>query len=238
MRPKIICHMVSSIDGRLLPDRWTAPADSRDKDIIGTTYENVAKRLNADGWMIGRHSMAYFAQGQAQEGSEASSLPRSTYIADPEAKTVSVSIDRSGKLHYHTNIVEGNHVVAVLGEQVSDAYLHELRTAGVSYVFAGSDGNDLPLAMERIGQDFGVRSILLEGGGLINGAFLKAGLIDEISLLIYPGIDGLAGIPSIFEYVGMNGENPSAGQTLRHVATETLEAGMVWLRYKVERTPT
>ena len=237
MRPKIICHMVSSIDGRLLPDRWTSPAHGVDKDIIGTTYESVAKRLNADGWMIGRHSMAYFAQGQAQEGGEASPLPRSTFIADPEAKTVSVSIDRSGKLHYHTNIVEGNHVVAVLGEQVSDAYLHELRAAGVSYVFAGADGNDLPLAMDRIGQDFGVHSILLEGGGIINGAFLKAGLIDEISLLIYPGIDGLAGIPSIFEYVGMNSEQPGAGQALSHVATETLEAGMVWLRYKVERIP-
>lgn len=234
MRPKIICHMVSSIDGRLLPERWTAPADGTDRNIISTTYEDVAKRLNADGWMIGRHSMAYFARGQANEGGETSRLPRSTFIADPEAKTISVSMDRFGKLHYHTNIVEGNHVVAVLGEQVPDIYLHELRKAGVSYVFAGVDGNDLPLAMERLGQDFGVKSILLEGGGLINGAFLKAGLIDEISLLIYPGIDGLAGIPSIFEHVGDKDERPGAGQSLRHVSTETLDAGMVWLRYNVE----
>ena len=235
MRPKIICHMVTSIDGRLLPDRWTYPANGADKGIIGSTYEDVAKRLNADGWMIGRNSMAYFARGEGHEGGEINRLPRSTFVADPQAKTFSVSIDRYGKLHYHTNIVEGNHVVAVLGQHVSDAYLHELRKAGVSYVFAGVDGNDLPLAMACLGQDFGMRSILLEGGGLINGAFLKAGLIDEISLLIYPGVDGLAGISSIFEYVGKTAERPGAGQSLRHVSTETLEAGMVWLRYSVEQ---
>jgi 5-amino-6-(5-phosphoribosylamino)uracil reductase len=59
-------------------------------------------------------------------------------------------------------------------------------------------------------------------------------LIDEISVLIYPGIDGLASVPSIFEYVGEPNEKPAEGQSLRHMATETLEGGTVWLRYAVE----
>ena len=74
------------------------------------------------------------------------------------------------------------------------------------------------------------------GGGKINGSFLKAGLIDEISVLIYPGIDGLAGVPSIFEYVGKPDEKPAEGQSLRHLATETLDGGTVWLRYAVEKS--
>ncbi len=77
---------------------------------------------------------------------------------------------------------------------------------------------------------------LLEGGGKINGSFLKAGLIDEISVLIYPGVDGLAGVPSIFEYVGKPDEKPAEGQSLRHIGTETLDGGMVWLRYAVEKS--
>jgi 5-amino-6-(5-phosphoribosylamino)uracil reductase len=91
--------------------------------------------------------------------------------------------------------------------------------------------------MDALGDSFGIRRILLEGGGRINGAFLKAGLIDEVSLLVAPAIDGLAGIPSIFEYVGGAEEQPAAGRSLRHVATETLEGGMVWLRYRVEPAP-
>jgi hypothetical protein len=60
-------------------------------------------------------------------------------------------------------------------------------------------------------------------------------LIDEISLLVYPGIDGLSGMPTIFEYAGGEDGQPAVGQTLRHIATETLEGGMVWLRYRVEK---
>jgi riboflavin biosynthesis pyrimidine reductase len=81
-----------------------------------------------------------------------------------------------------------------------------------------------------------LRADLLEGGGTINGAFLKAGLVDETSLLVYPGIDGLAGVPSIFKYGGV-GERPAAGRSLRYLAAETLDGGMVWLHYRVEDAP-
>ncbi|CAO4141166.1 hypothetical protein PKCBPO_00812 [Methylorubrum thiocyanatum] len=52
--------------------------------------------------------------------------------------------------------------------------------------------------MDALGETFGIETLLLEGGGAINGAFLKAGLIDEISVLIHPAVDGLAGVQSIF----------------------------------------
>lgn len=67
------------------------------------------------------------------------------------------------------------------------------------------------------------------------GAFLKAGLIDEASVLIQPALDGLAGVESIFGYQGGADERPGAGQALRHLDTGTLEGGMVWLHYRVEQ---
>ena len=60
----------------------------------------------------------------------------------------------------------------------------------------------------------GVRRISLQGGGIINGAMLAAGLIDQLSLVVYPGIDGLTTAPSIFEYLGASDEHPAAGQSL------------------------
>jgi riboflavin biosynthesis pyrimidine reductase len=92
-------------------------------------------------------------------------------------------------------------------------------------------------ALEILGDTFGVKTLFLEGGGITNGLFLKERLIDEISLLVYPAIDGLAGIPSIFESAGKPNEQPAAGQALRHIATETLKGGMIWLRYNVEPSP-
>ncbi len=56
-------------------------------------------------------------------------------------------------------------------------------------------------------------------------------------MLIQPAVDGLAGVQTIFEYQGGPDERPGAGQALRHFHTETLEGGMVWLRYRVEEAP-
>ncbi|WP_074078475.1 dihydrofolate reductase family protein [Microvirga massiliensis] len=236
MRPKIICHMVSSVDGRLLVERWTPPAAGIDADIVHRTYEQVASRFEADGWIVGRTTMEAYAEGTARTPRALPGNLRSTHAADRKGRDVAVAIDPHGKLHYGQDNAGGDHIVAVLGEQVSDEYLAELREDGVSYLFAGPDGHDLHRAMDILGETFGVRTLLLEGGGRINGAFLKAALIDEISLLIYPGIDGLAGVSSIFEYVGGDDEKPAAGRSLRHLATDTLDGGVVWLHYGVEES--
>ena len=98
-------------------------------------------------------------------------------------------------------------------------------------------GDDLANAMEQIAALFGAEDLLLEGGGKINGAFLKHGLINEFSTLIHPAVDGVAGTQSIVDYTGPEGDRPGAGQSLRLTHCETLEGGMVWLRHAVEQAP-
>jgi riboflavin biosynthesis pyrimidine reductase len=237
MRPKIICHMVTSIDGRLHPSRFTAPASGIDAAVLRRHYDGVADSFKAEGWMVGRTTMQEIAKAAARPVATTSYLPRETYSADRRNRNLAVAIDPHGKVHYGKDNALGDHVVAVLGENVSDAYLAELREDGASYLFAGPDGRDMPKAMHTLRETFGVKTLLLEGGAATNGTFLKQRLIDEISLLIHPAIDGLAGVQTIFEYAGAANENPGDGQALRHVATETLEGGMVWLRYAVEASP-
>jgi riboflavin biosynthesis pyrimidine reductase len=237
MRPKIICHMASSVDGRLLADRWTPPASGVATDIVPRIYEEAGKRLAADGFLVGRNTMTEFEGVTIGEPSSGGAQRRDSHRGDRAGRSIAVVVDPQGKLYYAVDHAEGDHIVAILGEQVSDDYLSELRRVGVSYLFAGREGKDLHAAMDALGDAFGIKTLLLEGGGLINGAFLKAGLIDEISVLVYPGIDGLAGIPSIFDYAGADNDQPAAGKALRHLATETLEGGMVWLRYSFEDAP-
>ncbi len=79
---------------------------------------------------------------------------------------------------------------------------------------------------------FGITTLLLEGGGNINGAFLQAGLIDEVSLLLAPGIDGRREIPTVFD-----GVHPSlkTAVPLKLKSVEHLRKGILWLRYDVTR---
>ncbi|QMV73376.1 dihydrofolate reductase family protein [Comamonas piscis] len=237
MRPKIICHMIGSIDGRLISNRWTPLPDSAGKNKVLEIYEESAAKLGAQGWIVGRKTMADMVRG-AEHAAKTSSqaTARTSHMGNRQQRNLAITIDPSGKLHYGVDHIGKEHLVTVLGSRVSEDYLAELRADGVSYLFAGDDGHDLATAMDCIGADFQTECLLLEGGGTINGAFLKADLIDEISLLVYPGIDGLAGIPSIFDYQGQDAnERPASGRRLRLMSVETLEAEVVWMRYRVER---
>jgi riboflavin biosynthesis pyrimidine reductase len=237
MRPSIICHMVTSIDGRLHPSRFTPAAAGISADALRRHYDDVANRFEADGWIVGRKTMSEMAKGHARTLGNVPTMPRIAHVADRKGRPLAVAIDPSGRVHYGRDNIGGDHVVAVLGEQVPDAYLAELREDDVSYIFAGPNGEDLPGAMAQLAAVFGVKKLLLEGGGSINGAFLRHRLIDEFSTLIYPAVDGLAGSPSIVDYNGRDGERPGAGQALRLIGCETLEGGMVWLRHAVEEAP-
>ena len=235
MRPYIICHMSTSIDGRLHPSRFTRAAAGISWDVLRGHYEKVHESFEADGWIVGRKTMSEMAKGTERSMAEAPKAPRDAHVAERQGRKLAIAIDPSGRVHYGKDNVGGDHVVAVLGERVSDPYLAELREDGVSYVFAGANGDDLAGAMEQLASRFGARKLLLEGGGRINGAFLKHRLIDEFSTLIYPAVDGVAGSQGIVDYDGPEGDRPGVGQTLRLTHCETLEGGMIWLRHAVEK---
>ncbi len=237
MRPYIICHMATSIDGRLHPSRFTTAASGTSSEVLARHYESIGERFEADGWIVGRRTMSEMAKGSERSVKSPLELPRESHVADRKGRQLAVAIDPSGRVHYGRDNVAGDHVVAVLGEGVSDAYLTELRDDGVSYVFAGPNGHDIAAAMSELASAFGVRKLLLEGGGSINGSFLKDRLIDEFSTLIFPAVDGLAGVQSIVDYHGADSERPGAGQALRLISSEVLDGGMVWLRHAVEDAP-
>lgn len=234
MRPYIICHMGTSIDGRLHPSRFTKPAAGVSPEVLRGHYERIHDQFDADGWIVGRKTMSEMAKGTERPIQDAPKVPREAHVGPRNGRKLAIAIDPSGRVHYGKDNVGGDHAVAVLGELVADAYLAELRADGVSYVFAGPQGNELPRALEEIAIRFGVKKLLLEGGGKINGAFLKHRLIDEFSTLIQPAVDGVAGSQAIVDYDGPEGDRPGAGQTLRLTGCETLEGGMVWLRHVVE----
>jgi riboflavin biosynthesis pyrimidine reductase len=108
-----------------------------------------------------------------------------------------------------------------------------LREKGISYIVSGQPSVVLADAVNQLGEHFGIRTLLLEGGGHINGAFLQAGLVDEVSLLVVPGIDGRHDIPAVFD-----GVSPSRNKAvpLRLKSVEQRGRDALWIRYKVVRS--
>ena len=234
MYPQIICHIMGSVDGRLLTERWTEPFNGKSKGELMGIYAAIGRRLNADAWMFGKNTLCegYFPKKFHTRDATPLAHPVS-YVADKTSTCLFVVADPDADILYESSTVRGDSIVAILPETAPAFYLEYLQKKGISYLFAGAKGDDLRTAMQTLAEIFGVESLSLQGGGVIDGAFLQAGLIDELSLVVYPGIDGSAGSTSIFHYIGKG--NPSQGQSLELLSAQTMEDGVVWLRYKFHR---
>ena len=194
MKPYVVCHMVASVDGRILHSRWR-PRTREGGDL----FERLHVRLGGDAWLVGRVTGQEFAKAQAYGTRADGAYPREPWLARRGADAYGVVLDAHGKIAWGRSDIGGDPIVVVLTEEVSDAHLAGLRKDGVSYFFAGERELDLTYTLEFLNRELGVKRLLIEGGGGSNGSFLRAGLIDEISLAICPVVDGAKGAPSVFD---------------------------------------
>ncbi|RYB04211.1 dihydrofolate reductase family protein [Lichenibacterium ramalinae] len=227
MKPHVTVHMITSVDGRIRTSRWS-PFEGRGE------YEKVHDLLDGDAWMCGRVTMSGYARGEPYPAA-AETLPRTDHIARRDAPGYAVALDASGKLCWGRDAIDADHLVVVVSEDVSDGHLAGLRRDGVSYVFGGRGAIDFARVLETLNREFGIRRLLVEGGGGINGSLLKAGLVDELSLLLAPAVDGLAGGPALFDYDGAAEDETPKGLRLSLVSSQPREGGVMWLRYRVDR---
>lgn len=221
-RPYVICHMVPSVDGRIVVNDWDV------RDVASAEYERTAATFDADGWIIGRISMEPYA-GKARIPRSGAKLPRTDFVAPHDAESFAIAIDPSGKLRWEKSDIDGEHVIAILTTGVSDQYLAFLRAKGVSYLFGGRTNIHLKKVLEKLRAKFGIRTLLLEGGGKINGSFLEADVIDELSILVAPVADGTTGTPALFDAKPKRGP----ARSLKLKSVEKLKGDLVWLRYEV-----
>ena len=232
-RPKIICHILQSVDGNIDGSFFSQPETMPALREFARIREEYACDMVISGAATAAEIYANNTTDELPEVNE--TYPRTDWQA-AKADKYAVIIDGQGTICWQSGMVQRRgdtmHVVTVLQENVSDAYIAHLRQAGVSYVFAGKDNLDLPLAVQKPKEQFGIEKMLLSGGGVVDWAFLQAGLIDEISLVIPPVIDGGNGLASAFNDSPFAAKHSPAGVTL--VDVQRLDGDGIWLQYQAK----
>lgn len=223
MRPYIICHMVASIDGRI--------DCAMVEKISGDEYYSTLEELDCPSLLEGRVTMEHYNAAK-EPFVPIINKPVGkfcTFVAE-ELDAYMVSVDTWGRLRWKSNNIEGVPLICIVSEKASEEYLETLRQQDISWIAVGKDGIDLAKAMEVLYERFGVKRLGLLGGGHINGGFLEAGLIDEVSLLLAPGIDGRTGETSLFDGISDKGRMPVQ---LRLEQVKKLKNDVLWIRYKL-----
>jgi riboflavin biosynthesis pyrimidine reductase len=227
MKPQVTCLMASSVDGRTLHSRW------RPKEWGADLFERVHDELAGDAWLVGRVTGQEFAKGNPYPVSKAT-FPREPWFARRDAKAYGVVLDAYGKIGWGRSDIGGDPIVVVLSEGVSDAHLAGLSRVGVSYIFAGKSELDLALAPDILNRELDVKRLLLEGGGGANGAFLRAGLVDELNLILCPAVDGAKGAPSVFDSTDAEADRRAPVTAMTLESSRALEGGAMLLRYRIQ----
>ena len=228
MKPYVLCHMVSSVDGRIWGSRWRPKAN-----VVPNLFEKLHDQMGGGSWLCGRVTAQEFAKGKEPHYPATDQVfPRENWFAQREAKAWGVFLDAHGKAVWARKDIGGDPILVILTEAVPDRHLAGLRADGVSYIFAGTTEIDLAAALETLNRELGIERIMLEGGGGANGALLRAGLIDELSLVICPVIDGSTGGPIVFNS-GDTDLGPAPIESMVLASHEVLEGGTMWLRYKL-----
>jgi riboflavin biosynthesis pyrimidine reductase len=220
--------MVASVDGRTLLSRWRPQGA-----VASGIFERLHEELAGDAWLVGRVTGQEFAKGNPYPSFTGRSLTREAWFARRGAKAYGIVLDSQGKIAWGRADIGGDPIVVVLTETVSDTHLAGLRAEGVSYIFAGDTELDLCLALEILHRELGIKRLLIEGGGWTNGSFLRAGFIDELSLIVRPSVDGAKGAPSVFNSGDAQSELRAPVSAMRLDSSQVLDGGDVWLHYRL-----
>ena len=237
-KPTVHCVMMTTLDGKIgstlrgvdLVDDYLDIYRQVDDSIAGPyTSQNVA-------WMCGREtSKLYFADKDTSPlPTLDTNIDTSDFIANPKMGRFFITVDTKGTLRWKSNSVEfftehgPLHLIVIVSKSTPKNYLSYLKSKKISYIVSEKEDINFDPILSKLHVHFEISTLLLEGGGKLNGSFMTQGLIDEIHLLLLPRILNKSDAPSVFD-----SSNPSGKFTNFTLVGSTQQArGSILLHYK------
>ncbi|WP_042196986.1 bifunctional diaminohydroxyphosphoribosylaminopyrimidine deaminase/5-amino-6-(5-phosphoribosylamino)uracil reductase RibD [Paenibacillus camerounensis] len=189
-QPFVTLKSASTLDGKLATktgdSKWISNGQAR--EIVHTL------RHRHQGIMVGVGTVI------------ADNPSLTTRLEVPGLHPVRIVIDSGLRTPLDANVVaDGQAPTIIVATAAADpARRAALEAAGVTVVISGEGARvDLKDAMVKLGE-MEISSILLEGGGTLNGAMLENGLVDRVVLFYAPKIvGGGSEAPGTFDFPGV-----------------------------------
>jgi riboflavin-specific deaminase-like protein len=186
-RPYVVANFVATADGKAAVDGRSGPiGDDADRELFHRL------RTVVDAVLVGSGTLRVERYGRLVRDAELrAARERDGLAADPLAATVTRSLDLPPDLPLLT-APEQRVVVFTSADG-------ELEATGAAVTLERLDPAELTLTavLRRLRADYGVRSVLCEGGPTLFGALLHEGAADELFLSLAPKLSGGAEAPTI-----------------------------------------
>jgi riboflavin-specific deaminase-like protein len=145
-----------------------------------------------------------------------------------------VIVSGSGTINPHAEIFKHRFspIIILTTARSSASALRRLRPLADKVRVCGKREINLPSALRWLHTRWGIRRLLCEGGGELNDALFRAGLVDELHLTICPKIFGGCDAPTIADGLGFSKLSQAARLQLKSARRIGDE---LFLVYQVDR---
>ena len=221
-RPHVVVHTLVSVDGRT--DHVAAD--------VGLYYE-LAGRLPHDAVLTGSATLRSAATAEGIDLGAADAPPGDDRPAASTEAPLLVVVDSRGQLtrfDWLRAVPFWRDLLVACSISTPAGHLERLARQRVEHVVVGERRVDLAGLLHILARDHGLRHVRVDSGGALSGALLRAGLVDEISLMIGPYAVGGRSPASLFVADDLADDGVVG---LELTALERLAGGVVWLRYAV-----
>jgi len=227
-RPQVVVHTMASADART--DRFAGD--------VALYYELVGA-IDHDAVLAGSRTMTTAAADQgidltAQDPAPAGTTGPTRHGTD--TRPLLVVVDGSGRLTrfaWLRDMPYWRDVLVLCSEATPAEHLRLLERHDVRHLVTGTDRVDLPRALQALGQDHGVRRIRVDSGGVLSGTLLRAGLLDEVSVLLCPYLVGGRSARGLFVADDLPEQIPVTDLELLDARRVGPHQDVVHLRYRV-----
>jgi 2,5-diamino-6-(ribosylamino)-4(3H)-pyrimidinone 5'-phosphate reductase len=250
-RPKVVVLNGASVDGRLAvtPGRLLLYGDERWADLGKPSAFDVFAWLKTE-HLVGatlEGSGSFVPEGQAPdplppaegdvEALYQDYLPESV-VQRPGHRGWFTVVDGRGRVRWgpsdgaeHGEEWVGWRLLVWVGCHTPPEYLAYLRREETPYLVAGEGPVDLGEALHKMKALLGVECLLSTGGGRLNGALLRAGLVDEVNVEYLPALIGGVDTPTLYDSPALGPDEPVTA--LKLISCQVQPGGRVWVRYEV-----
>lgn len=180
MLPQVIIHSTMSLDGSIKGFSCDIPL-----------HYQVAARYKADAHLVGSVTAK---DGILMFNKDIPPEEERDFHKNPEeendSRIICAMADSKGilkgMLHVYRRFEFCKEVVVIVSETTQQEYLDYLEERNYDYIVAGKNRIDFTQAINKLHDNFGVKTLISDSGGILNSLLLNLNLVNRLSIIVAP----------------------------------------------------